>query len=71
MAVNRLILGDNLEILKSMENDGVDLIYLDPPFFSNRNYIDWFSVKIILEVKLLGNNITHIVMQEKTSCSKR
>ena len=38
MTVNRLILGDNLEILKSMENDTVDLIYLDPPFFSNRNY---------------------------------
>ena len=38
MSVNRLILGDNFEILKSMENDSVDLIYLDPPFFSNRNY---------------------------------
>jgi DNA modification methylase len=38
MAINRLILGDNLEILKTMEADSVDLIYLDPPFFSNRNY---------------------------------
>jgi DNA modification methylase len=38
MTVNRLILGDNLEILKNMEKDSVDLIYLDPPFFSNRNY---------------------------------
>jgi site-specific DNA-methyltransferase (adenine-specific) len=38
MTVNRLILGDNFEILKSMENDTIDLIYLDPPFFSNRNY---------------------------------
>jgi site-specific DNA-methyltransferase (adenine-specific) len=36
--VNRLILGDNLEILKGMECESVDLIYLDPPFFSNRNY---------------------------------
>jgi DNA modification methylase len=36
--INRLILGDNLEILKTMENETVDLIYLDPPFFSNRNY---------------------------------
>ncbi|GAB6391366.1 MAG: hypothetical protein MdMp014T_0739 [Treponematales bacterium] len=36
--VNRLILGDNLEILKSMDAESVDLIYLDPPFFSNRNY---------------------------------
>ena len=38
MSVNKLILGDNLEILKTLENDSVDLIYLDPPFFSNRNY---------------------------------
>jgi DNA modification methylase len=38
MAVNRLILGDNLEILKVMETESIDLIYLDPPFFSNRNY---------------------------------
>jgi DNA modification methylase len=36
--VNRLILGDNLEILKTMAGESVDLIYLDPPFFSNRNY---------------------------------
>ncbi|MCL2130881.1 MAG: hypothetical protein FWH36_00270 [Lentimicrobiaceae bacterium] len=36
--VNKLILGDNLEILKGIESDSVDLIYLDPPFFSNRNY---------------------------------
>ena len=36
--MNRLILGDNLEIMKSLESESVDLIYLDPPFFSNRNY---------------------------------
>ncbi|HEY0279993.1 MAG TPA: DNA methyltransferase [Solirubrobacterales bacterium] len=30
--------GDNLEILKQMPSESVDLIYLDPPFFSNRNY---------------------------------
>jgi DNA modification methylase len=38
MSVNKLILGDNLEILKTIEPETVDLIYLDPPFFSNRNY---------------------------------
>jgi DNA modification methylase len=37
-SVNKLILGDNLEILKAMETESVDLSYLDPPFFSNRNY---------------------------------
>ena len=38
MPINKLILGDNLEILKQLESETVDLIYLDPPFFSNRNY---------------------------------
>ena len=36
--MNQLILGDCLEVLKKMEADSIDLIYLDPPFFSNRNY---------------------------------
>jgi DNA modification methylase len=35
---NKLILGDNLEVMKSIEDETIDLIYLDPPFFSNRNY---------------------------------
>jgi DNA modification methylase len=38
MSVNKLILGDNLETLKTLESESVDLICLDPPFFSNRNY---------------------------------
>jgi DNA modification methylase len=35
---NKLICGDNLEILTTLEKDSIDLIYIDPPFFSNRNY---------------------------------
>jgi len=38
MNVNKLILGDNLDIMKKMDSESVDLVYLDPPFFSNRNY---------------------------------
>ncbi|MGE0087423.1 MAG: site-specific DNA-methyltransferase [Desulfococcaceae bacterium] len=36
--MNQLILGDCLEVLKKMDAESIDLIYLDPPFFSNRNY---------------------------------
>lgn len=37
--VNRAIVtGDNLDILRKMNSESVDLIYLDPPFNSNRNY---------------------------------
>ena len=30
--------GDNFDILRGMNSESVDLIYLDPPFNSNRNY---------------------------------
>jgi len=36
--MNKLILGDNLEIMKAIPKESIDLIYIDPPFFSNRNY---------------------------------
>ncbi|MFM7858800.1 MAG: DNA methyltransferase [Flammeovirgaceae bacterium] len=46
MPINKLIRGDNLEILKQLESETVDLIYLDPPFFSNRNYeVIWGEVR--------------------------
>lgn len=35
---NTLICGDNLKILPTIEKESIDLIYIDPPFFSNRNY---------------------------------
>jgi len=35
---NRLIWGDNLHIMRSIPSNTVDLIYIDPPFFSGRNY---------------------------------
>ncbi len=35
---NKLILGDNLEIMKKLPSESIDLIYIDPPFFSNKNY---------------------------------
>jgi len=38
MAINKLILGDCLEVLKTIESETIDLIYIDPPFFSNRTY---------------------------------
>ena len=30
--------GDNLDILRGLNSDSVDLIYLDPPFNSNKDY---------------------------------
>ena len=35
---NRLIWGDNLHVLRQIPSASVDLIYIDPPFFSGRQY---------------------------------
>jgi DNA modification methylase len=35
---NRLFFGDNLHIMRQLPSKSVDLIYIDPPFFSGRNY---------------------------------
>ena len=35
---NRLIWGDNLHAMRTLPSESVDLIYIDPPFFSNRIY---------------------------------
>ena len=35
---NRLIWGDNLHVMRQIPSDSVDLIYIDPPFFSGRQY---------------------------------
>lgn len=36
--MNTLYYGDNLPILRSMPANSIDLVYLDPPFNSSRNY---------------------------------
>ena len=37
--MNRLYYGDNLDVLRRhVENESVDLVYLDPPFKSNQSY---------------------------------
>lgn len=39
MNKNRLYFGDNLDVLrKYIKDESLDLVYLDPPFNSNRNY---------------------------------
>ena len=35
---NRLIWGDNLHVMRQIPSNSIDLIYIDPPFFSGREY---------------------------------
>jgi DNA modification methylase len=35
---NKIFWGDNLHIMRMLRSESIDLIYIDPPFFSGRNY---------------------------------
>jgi len=35
---NRLFFGDNLHVMRMLPSNSIDLIYIDPPFFSGRSY---------------------------------
>ncbi|MBN2115829.1 MAG: site-specific DNA-methyltransferase [Anaerolineales bacterium] len=35
--MNRIIFGDNLEVLRSIATESIDLIYIDPPFNTGKN----------------------------------
>ena len=41
MEVNKVICGDCLEEMKKMENNSVDLILIDPPYFETRGEFDF------------------------------
>ena len=52
---NRLYYGDNLDILrKEIKDESVDLIYLDPPFNSNRAYNLLFKTDCMMRGKSLA-----------------
>lgn len=35
---NQILFGDNLHVMRALPSNSIDLIYIDPPFFSGRNY---------------------------------
>lgn len=36
---NKLIQGDCLDVMQTLDSGSIDLIYLDPPFFSEKKHI--------------------------------
>jgi len=61
--VNKVICGDNLSILKEIPIESIDLVYLDPPFFSGKNYeVIWGDAN---EVMSFGDTSKHFEEQNK------
>lgn len=47
---NTLYRGDNLAILRAMPDEMVDLVYIDPPFFTQRDYKNiWGDKEAVLD----------------------
>tara|TARA_B110000967_G_C18879245_1_gene560069 strand:+ start:1187 stop:2269 length:1083 start_codon:yes stop_codon:yes gene_type:complete len=76
MLNNQFMVGDNIELLKQISDDSIDLIYFDPPYNTGRNffdfddrfktvqdYIDFITIRIkecFRCLKPSGNIIIHI-----------
>ena len=65
---NKLFCGDNLAIMRSMEDESVDLIYLDPPYYTKRDFKSfddrWKSLDTYLEFMSLRINECHRLLKE-------
>ena len=55
IANGKLYCGDNLDILRKFDADTVDLIYLDPPFNSGRNYATFKDKWSVDDFRLVGH----------------
>jgi DNA modification methylase len=62
MAENVLYYGDNLEILRRyIEDESVDLVYLDPPFNSDQDYNILFAEHDVECFRLADKLIRQVV----------
>lgn len=63
--------GDNLPFLRSLESDMIDLIYIDPPYFSQLNYGDfddrWKSMQHYLDFMVERLKEMHRVLKSTGS----
>ncbi|MFX1478056.1 MAG: DNA-methyltransferase [Promethearchaeota archaeon] len=71
MKLNSVYLGDNLEILNQVDSELVDLIYIDPPFFSGVDYKEfsdsWTSLEEYLSFMELRIREIHRVLKSNGS----
>jgi 16S rRNA G966 N2-methylase RsmD len=77
MAENVLYYGDNLEIIRRyIDDESVDLVYLDPPFKSNQDYNILFAERngshaaAQISPDIVGVNVTFRQAQKAKSKQK-
>ena len=69
--INKIYCGNNLDIMKTMDTESIDLIYLDPPYFSQKNYGDfndfWNSLDDYLTFMKLRLQEMHRILKDTGS----
>lgn len=68
---NKIYLADNIGLLEKIPSSFIDLIYIDPPFYSQENYEDfsdeWSSLEDYLEFMKIRIEKMHSVLKETGS----
>lgn len=71
MKLNTVYLADNLDFLRELDSKFIDLIYIDPPFFSGTDYKEfsdiWNSIEDYLEFMYLRIKEIHRVLKDSGS----
>jgi DNA modification methylase len=71
MRLNSVYLAENLEFLKHLDSEIIDLIYIDPPFFSGVDYKEfsdlWDSLDAYLNFMMLRIREMHRVLKDSGS----
>ena len=67
--LNHVYLSENLEFLQNLDSEFIDLIYIDPPFYSGVDYKEfsdlWASLEDYLEFMKLRIEEMHRVLKNK------
>ncbi len=78
MDTNVIYCGDCLDIIRKFDDNSIDLIYLDPPFFSQREYENiWIKDQLTTlkfsdsEWEKLRNSISPTILKEYEEIEKR
>jgi len=57
---NKIIFGNNLEVMKKIPDNSIDLVYLDPPFFANGYYEKIWGDEVSFEERRRGGIESYI-----------
>jgi len=71
MDINTIYLSDNLKILKNIQDKTIDLIYIDPPFYTGVDYKEfndqWSSLDDYLEFMMTRIKNMHRILKNEGS----